>query len=76
MDLKRDWSMNSHLWLTTNSNNLKQSDIIVVSIRGVKCIGIVLVDVTYPYITVPLLVDGYVKVISLLEKERKLATIE
>ena len=76
MDLKRDWSMNSHLWLITNSNNLKQSDIIVVSIRGVKCIGIVLVDVTYPYITVPLLVDGYVKVISLLEKERKLATIE
>lgn len=63
--------MNKPNWLTIDSKNLKQGNIII-SIRGLKCLGIVLTDATQPFITIPLLVDGHIKIIRLLEGEIRL----
>jgi hypothetical protein len=64
--------MNKPNWLTIDSKNLKQGNIIIISIGGLKCLGIVLTDATQPFITIPLLVDGHIKIIRLLEGEIRL----
>jgi hypothetical protein len=64
--------VNKPNWLTIDSKNLKQGNIIIVTIRGVNCLGIVLTDATQPFKTIPLLVDGHVKIISLLKGEIRL----
>lgn len=59
-------------WSSVNSTDLKQGDIIIVSMRGIKYLSLVLVDATYPFITIPLLIDSQVRIVSLLNKEKRL----